>query len=141
MAERILKRDPSLKELGWKDRGEVIAAVKAGRAVRDPDLAAAAIARAVWSQSPARPWSLRWFLSFAELGPFASGAVLVVAILVGSRAGLLAVLAAGAIGVILLAPLGLRNADRRRRLAGDAERANRSLLEASKTERGGPARR
>jgi Flp pilus assembly protein TadB len=118
-------QDTSLKQLSRRQRFEVRRAVYGGSAVRQPALAAAAVAHARQLKYRPRRWSGSWFRSFL-LDPFDAPAfvVLCVLLLVIWPSVITVAIAVGAF--ILIAVM---TRSRRRRKAERAEVANQRLLE------------
>jgi len=116
------------RTLPWKERGEVVAAVREGRTVRDPNLARAAIGLAIKYQDVPRPWSLRWFAGFAEVGPVPTAIAIVVTLIVANGSGAVVGIGAFAAVFVILAPWSRRVSRKRREAARRAEHKNRDLL-------------
>jgi hypothetical protein len=118
------REERPLRPLSFGGRFEVRRAVYSGSAVKDPALAAAAVAHARQLKARHRPWSRRWFHSFL-LDPIDRPTYVVFSVV------LLVIWPSLIAGGILLGGLllvALMTRGRRRRKAEQAEVANQRLL-------------
>jgi hypothetical protein len=119
---------PNFRALPFRDRLRIVRALRTGRAVSEPRLAAYAVAQSRRYQVVPKRGSPAWFAGFFELGTLGLIPPLAALAFVSDRWGLLPGMAAAVAVLIPLAPVSRLIGAKRRRRASEAEIANAKLL-------------